>query len=88
MDYSKLDASLRADFQRNEAIPDRTYPVFIHTSAPLDEEYARFLRELGVGNVKAGMKVVTATLSSPAIGIVSDQEWVSAIRLSRKMKPI
>jgi len=34
------------------------------------------------------MKVFTATLPSPSISILSDQEWVSAIRLSRRMKPI
>jgi len=88
MEYSKLDAGLRSAFQRYEAISDMVYPVFIHTSAPLIEEYVQFLRDLGVGNVKSGMKVVTATLPSPAIGIVSDQEWVTAIRLSRKLKPI
>jgi hypothetical protein len=88
MDYSKLDAGLRADFQRYEAISDRMYPVFIHTSAPVNEEHVRFLKELGVGNVKSGMKVMTATLPYPAISILSDQEWVSAIRLSRKMQPI
>jgi hypothetical protein len=88
MDYSKMDAGMRAALQRYREVSDRMYPVFIHTSAPVSEENVLFLKRLGVDYARAGMKVFTATLPSPSISMVSDQEWVSAIRLSRRMKPI
>jgi len=88
MDYAKMDAGMRAALERYKEVSDRMFPVFIHTSVPVNEEHVLFLKGLGVDYARNGMKVFTATLPSPSIDIISDQEWVSAIRLSRRMKPI
>lgn len=87
MEDQKFDSGLRSALRKEGEIPGRLFTVFIHTSAPIDEAQARFLGVHGV-KAKPGMRVMTGNLSPDAIRHFADQEWVSAIRLSRKMHPV
>jgi hypothetical protein len=88
MDYGKLDAGLQVAIRSNEADPGIQYVVFIHTAYPPGEEESQFLQDVGVPAARPGKKIITATLTAGSIGILSDQSFVTAIRLSRTLKPL
>jgi hypothetical protein len=88
MDYGKLDAGLRVAMRSNEGDPGYQYVVFIHTGSPPGTEEIQFLQDLGIPNIRPGKKIITATLTAESIGALSDQSFITAIRLSRTLKPV
>lgn len=88
MDYGKLDAGLRVAMHSNEVDPGFQYVVFIHTAHPPETDEIQFLHDLGVQDIRQGKKIITATLTVESIEMLSDQPFVTAIRLSRTLKPV
>ena len=88
MDYGKLDAGLRSALSRYENNPGYRYTVFIHTAYPAGEKEIKFMQGWGIPKIKPGRKIITAALPAAAIAVLSDQPWVSVIRLSRTLKPV
>ena len=87
MEYAKLDAGLRVALCSKEDDPGYQFTVFIHTAYPVGEEEIRFLQDLDIPDIRPHKKIFTATLTAAAIALVSEQSFVSAIRLSRTLKP-
>jgi hypothetical protein len=86
MERKKLDLSLQRalDISRNPG-EDR-FSVFIETSLPVSGEEQQFLEGMGMRNVRAGNTVFPASLTGTLIGTLSDQPWISRIRLATRMK--
>lgn len=88
MDYRKLDATLRAALSCHETEPGYQYHVFIHTMEPVGDEEQQLLKNSGVSDIRPGKKIFTATLPAESLSALSDQSWVAAIRLSRRMRTV
>ena len=76
MDWSKLDAGLAGALAGEEA--PRRYAVFVHLA---DDVAPEVLAQLGVEASGEG-RVRTATVSWADVDRLSDQEWVSQLRMS------
>jgi hypothetical protein len=87
MDYAKLDAGLRVALCSKENEPGYQFTVFILTAYPAGKEEMQFLQDLAIPDIRPDKKIFTATLTAAAIALVSEQSFVSAIRLSRPLKP-
>jgi hypothetical protein len=85
VDYSKIDAAL-ASALNTEGGGQETYVVFIHTTQPPGPAESALLAKHGV-SIGSG-KILTASLSRPAIEEMSEQPWVRALRLSTKLRPL
>lgn len=86
MDKKKIDAALAVALMSSLPAGQDRFSVFIEMAAPVDGPEQHLLKELGIRNARLGATIVTATLSKDSIASLSDQPWISMIRLARKMK--
>lgn len=83
MDWSKLDAGLAAALDGpGDVDGSRRYVVFVHLGAGVPAER---LADLGL-EAATPSKVGTATLSAGEIDRLSEQAWVTGMRLSRSLR--
>lgn len=87
MNYQKLDTALAIALNdvRNPEQPSLT--VFIHTQSAPDAAATALLESFGV-SVASGRDVFSATLSANAISQLSEQSWVSYLKLSQTLRPL
>jgi hypothetical protein len=87
MDYRKIDAPLAAAL---EATPDagQSLTIFISTTGESTPTRIQFLTEHGIDPEAARRAIFSATVSAKTVAELSDQPWVSALRLSQKLRPI
>ncbi len=85
MEYGKLDGALAAALDDVQDPEEPILSVFIHTSRPPTVAEAAFLKGLGISTT-SGRQVFTATLSTRSIAELSNQSWVSYLKLSRKLR--
>ncbi len=79
MDWSKLDASLAGALADEQA--HRKYSVFVHLTVDVGPDV---LAELGV-EASGNGRVRTATVSADDVDRLSEQEWVSQLRMSTSL---
>jgi len=82
MDWSKVDAGLAAALADDPPAPPMA--VFLHLTEPVEPER---IEELGVDAAGEGL-VRTATVSPEDVDRLSEQAWVSQLRLSRSLGPL
>jgi hypothetical protein len=85
-DHRKLDAKLAAVLSDESERGQPAFEVFVHLDAKCGAEEIAKLAALGVRGVTRGRSVLTARLSRDAIAELSDQPWVSQLRLSQKLR--
>jgi hypothetical protein len=88
MIWQKVDPALANAMGSSQDLDTPQFSVFIQTSkTPGPSEYD-FLSRLGVptGRCNAQKQVFTATVSARDIHSLSDQSWVQALRLSRRLQ--
>lgn len=88
MIYRKLDARLAMAVTATEILDkeESVFNVFIRTTHALGINEVTYLERLGVSCQSADRQVFTATLSAHAIDELSEQPWVSSLRLSQKLQ--
>ncbi|MDD1683452.1 MAG: hypothetical protein LUO98_06425 [Methanoregula sp.] len=86
MDRKKIDSALAVALMSSAPAGKDRFSVFIEMADPVAGPEQLFLKELGILNARPGATIVTATLSKDSIAALSDQPWISRIRLARKMK--
>jgi hypothetical protein len=62
------------------------FEVFVHLAPNCGPQARAKLADLGIRGVTRGRSVFTARLSAGAIAELSDQPWVSQLRLSQKLR--
>lgn len=80
MDWSKVDAALAAALADDGG---QRCTVLVHLTADVEPD---LLKALGVSAAGEGL-VRTATVSPTEVERLSDQPWVSLLRLSRRLGP-
>lgn len=83
MNYQKLDAGLAVALEEEDDPEAASLTVFIHTDRVPDGEALRMLEGIGVSPGDA--QIFTATVSPRMIAQLSEQPWVTSIKLSRKL---
>jgi hypothetical protein len=86
MECRKLDAALQVALSHNREDSGHQYHVFIHTEYPIGEKELQLLQDLGISHLSPDKKIFTATLPAESLSVLSDQNWVLAIRLSRRLR--
>ena len=86
MDRKKIDSALAVALRRSAPTGQDRFSVFIEMAHPVAGPEQLFLEGLGIRNARPGATIVTATLVKDSIAALSDQPWISMIRLARKMK--
>ncbi|MDJ0675744.1 MAG: hypothetical protein QNJ36_10250 [Calothrix sp. MO_167.B42] len=86
MNYQKLDASLAMTI--NDILEPETpnLVVFIHTQTPLKPDAIAILENFGISNITDKKDVFTATVSTHTIAQLSEQPWVTSLKLSHKLR--
>jgi len=87
MIWQKVDAALASELGSAQNLDAPQFSVFIQTSRTPGPSECDYLSKLGVptGN-NAQKQIFTATVSARDIHSLSDQSWVRAVRLSRKLQ--
>ena len=89
MKYYKLDAGLINAYEdacEADSWQD-PFEIYVHTIAPPTNDQAEWLRSLGVRNVLPGHDLFTATVSAEGVDALSEQSWVKALTIARRLFP-
>ncbi len=86
MDYQKLDSSLAAALEEEGGTESTRFPVFLRLNSASPESID-MLQRYRI-DASAGPGIVPAELAPGEIAELSDQPWVSSIRLARSSRPM
>ena len=82
LDWSKVDAALAGALADADAAGSARLAVFVHVD--VDRAEVSLLEELGVR--ASGGGVCTGTVSPDGVDRLTDQSWVSRVRLSAPLR--
>ncbi|MFN5970008.1 MAG: hypothetical protein ACK47N_20715 [Microcystis sp.] len=85
MNYRKIDPALAATLNEVQNKTKADLLVFIQTNRIPSPDQANVLERLGINEAKSKRQIFTATLSAQAVEELSEQPWVSFLKLSRKL---
>jgi hypothetical protein len=85
MDYRKLDGALAA--MLDDRANRERLSVFVRTQSQLPPEATSRLKEYGI-DAGDGMTVLSGDLSPEQVDALSEQPWVTSIRLARIARPL
>jgi hypothetical protein len=86
MNYQKLDAALTLAVNAAVDPDDRCFTVFLQLGDRLDDGAIAQLTAMNLAHLQPG-QLGTATLSTHQIEALSEQSWVSWLRLSQTLRP-
>lgn len=88
MNYQKLGTELAMAVTDAKTLDEEkaAFKVFIRTAHAPNTNEVNYLKELGVSCEPADRRIFTATLSARAVDELSEQPWVSSLRLSQKLQ--
>jgi hypothetical protein len=84
VDHHKIDGALSIRLESGASQTERI-PVFLRTPEHLPKNAVNHLVQLGI-EPASGRSVFAADLSKEQVSILSDQVWVTSIRLARQAR--
>ena len=87
MDYGKLDGALAMALGRGSSRPERL-TVFIRIAPELADDAKSLLESYGFDTSGELTAPVSADLRPDEIANLSEQPWVTSIRLARTLRPL